>query len=99
MMWVFWLAEYKIYLFPKRKVEIWELMLKDTGITEEELGKINASMLILYADNDTIKEEHILKMSQLIKNCKIKKIENSNHLNIYKRNETINEILKYINMT
>jgi non-heme chloroperoxidase len=86
----------KIHFLPKRKIKTWELMLKDIGITEEELGKINANISILYADNDMIKEDHILKISGLIKNCKIKKIENSRHLNIYKKSETIKEILEYI---
>jgi non-heme chloroperoxidase len=86
----------KIHLLPKKTVKIWELMLKDIGITEEELGKINANIFILYAKNDMIKEEHIFKMSRLIKNCKVKKIDNSRHLNIYKKNETIKEILDYI---
>jgi non-heme chloroperoxidase len=87
----------KIHFLPKRKVKIWELMLNDIGITEEELGKINADIFILYAENDMIKEEHILKMSKLIKNCKIKKIPNSKHLNLYKKSETIKEILEYLN--
>ncbi len=71
-------------------------MLKDIGITDEELSKINANMLILYAANDMIKEEHILKMAQLIKNCRVKKVENSNHMNVYKKEEAIKEILEYV---
>jgi pimeloyl-ACP methyl ester carboxylesterase len=86
----------KIHFLPKRKVKIWELMLTDIGITEEELGAINAGIFMLYAENDMIKEEHILKMSGLIKNCKVKKIENSKHLNLYKKDETIKEILEYL---
>jgi pimeloyl-ACP methyl ester carboxylesterase len=85
----------KIHLLPKRIVMRWELMLKDIGITEEELMKINSNILILYAEKDMIKEEHILKMSELIKNCKVKKIKKTNHLNIYKNKETIKEIIEY----
>ena len=83
----------KIHLLPKRIAMRWELMLKDIGITDEELRKIDANIMILYAENDMIKESHILKMSELIKNCKVKKIEKTNHLNIYKNKETINEIV------
>jgi non-heme chloroperoxidase len=86
----------KIRLLPKRNVMRWELMLKDIGIADEELRKIDANIMILYAEKDMIKEEHIFKMSELIKNCKIKKIENSNHLNIYKNKDTINEIIEYL---
>ena len=82
----------KIHLLPKKIIMIWELMLKDIGITDEELRKINANIMILYAEKDMIKEEHILKISQLIKNCKVKKIEGAHHLNIYKKKETISEI-------
>jgi pimeloyl-ACP methyl ester carboxylesterase len=86
----------KLGFSMKKKIMLWELMLKDIGITDEELKTINANLYILYAENDMIKEEHILKMAELIKNCKVKKIKNSVHLNIYKKEETINEIIKYI---
>jgi hypothetical protein len=69
-------------------------MLKDIGLTDDELTGINANILILYAEKDMIKEEHILKMSGLIKNCRVKKIMGCTHLNIYKRKETIKEIIE-----
>jgi len=86
----------KIHLLPKKVPMIWELMLNDIGITDEELSKINANIMILYAEKDMIKEEHILKISQLIKNCKVKKIVGAHHLNIYKKKETIREIIEYL---
>jgi pimeloyl-ACP methyl ester carboxylesterase len=82
----------KIHLLPKKTMMVWELMLKDIGITDEELKKINANIMILYAEKDMIREEHILKLSQLIKNCTVKKIRGAHHLNIYKKKETIREI-------
>jgi pimeloyl-ACP methyl ester carboxylesterase len=88
----------KMHLLPKRIVLRWELMLKDIGITSEELAKLNANILILYAEKDMIKEEHILKMSELIKNCRIKKIKETTHLNIYKNRETIKEIIEFIGL-
>jgi pimeloyl-ACP methyl ester carboxylesterase len=97
---------YKIFLFmerlrfPMRKnIMRWELMLKDIGITDDELKEIRANIYILYAERDMIKEEHILKIAGLIKGCKVKKIKNSAHLNIYKRKETIEEIIEYMKMT
>ncbi|MDR2951616.1 MAG: alpha/beta hydrolase [Treponema sp.] len=86
----------KLRLLPKRVPMRWELMLKDIGITEEELVKINADMLILYAEKDMIKEEHTLKMAELIPNCKVKKIAKTNHLNIYKNENTVKEIKDFI---
>jgi len=88
----------KMHLLPKRIVLRWELMLKDIGITGDELTKLNANILILYAEKDMIKEEHILKMSELIKNCRIKKIKETTHLNIYKNRETIKEIIEFMGL-
>lgn len=94
---------YKLFLFmeklrlPMRKAIMkWELMLKDIGITDGELKEIKTNMYILYAENDMIKEEHLLKMAELIKNCQIKKIKNTTHSNIYKSEETIKEIIEYL---
>jgi len=96
---------YKLFLvleklrFPMRKnIMRWELMLRDIGITDNELMKIKANIYILYAENDMIKEDHILKIAELIKDCKVKKIRKTTHLNIYKNKETINEILGYIKL-
>jgi pimeloyl-ACP methyl ester carboxylesterase len=86
----------RIHFLSEKNVKIWELMLNDIGITEEELGAINANIFILYAENDMIREEHILQISRLIKDCKTKKIKHSHHLNLYKKNETIKEILKFL---
>jgi pimeloyl-ACP methyl ester carboxylesterase len=94
---------YKIFLFMeklhfpmKKNIMRWELMLKDIGITDDELTKIRANIYILYAENDMIKEEHILKMAELIEGCRVKKIKNSTHLNIYKKEETLKEIIEYM---
>ena len=95
---------YKLFLFlqkiklPMKKViKKWELMMKDIGITDNDLGNINANMIIIYAENDLIKEDHILKMVELIKNCKVKKIKNSTHTNIINKEKTIKEIIEFIN--
>jgi len=94
---------YKLFLFMeklhfpmKKNIMRWELMLKDIGISDNELKEIRANIYIIYAGKDMIKEEHILKIVELIKNCKVKKIKNCTHLNIYKNKETINEIIKYL---
>ena len=83
------LYKYKIFLFMdkshfqmKKNIMRWELMLKDIGISDNELKEIRANMYIMYAGKDMIKEEHILKMVELIKDCKVKRIENCTHSNI-----------------
>ena len=94
---------YKLFLFmeklhfPMRKnIMRWQLMLKDIGISDDDLKEIRANIYIMYAGKDMIKEEHILKMAGLIKNCGVKKIEHCTHLSIYKNKETIHEMIKYI---
>ena len=42
------------------------------------------------------KEEHTLKIAQLINNCEAKKIENSTHSNILNKERTVEEIIKFI---
>ena len=80
----------------RKAISKWELMMKDIGITDNELKDINANMLILYAEKDMIKEEHIFKIVELINNCKVKKIDNCTHSNIFNKEETIREIIKFI---
>jgi len=96
MMYKLFLFLNKLHLLPKRSVMRWELMLKDIGIADEKLCKIKAHVLILYAENDMIKEEHMQKIARLIKNSTIKKINNCTHMNIYKKEETIKEIIEYV---
>ena len=86
----------KIKLPMKKAISKWELMMKDIRITDDDLINLNANILIMYADNDLIKEEHILKMAELIKNSKIKKIAKSTHTEIINKEETIKEIIEYL---
>jgi pimeloyl-ACP methyl ester carboxylesterase len=71
------------------------LMLKDIGISAAELGGIRTSLMILYAQDDMIKEEHIQQIGRLVPHAKIKKIDRCNHLTIVHKEETIEEIRKY----
>jgi len=83
--------------FPMKKIiKKWELMLFDIGLTENDLKSINANIFIIYAENDLIKEEHIFKMAELIKNCKLQKMVKSTHSDIFKKEETIKEIINFI---
>ncbi|MCL2808616.1 MAG: hypothetical protein FWD24_00980, partial [Treponema sp.] len=86
----------KIKLPMKKAISKWELMMKDIGLTDDDLNNINANMLIMYAENDLIKEEHILKMAELIKNCALIKIKNSTHMNIINKEETIKNIMNFL---
>ena len=71
-------------------------MLNDIGISAQELGNINTSLRILYAENDMIKETHIQEMGALIPGATIKKIKRCNHLTIFYKKETIADIREYL---
>ena len=73
-----------------------DLMLNDIGISAQELGNINTSLRILYAENDMIKETHIQEMGALIPGATIKKIKRCNHLTIFYKKETIADIREYL---
>jgi hypothetical protein len=71
-------------------------MLNDIGITSGELKSICANVYLLYAENDMIKEEHMLQISQLITGCRVKKIMGCNHFNIYRKEAAIREMMEYL---
>lgn len=92
----------KIFKFLKRLgfkmdkyIMRFDLMLNDIGLSDDDLRSINANMKIIYAENDMIKEEHILKMADLIPGCELEKIEDSNHLNIVNKPKTIEAIRRF----
>ncbi|MCJ7567527.1 MAG: alpha/beta hydrolase, partial [Anaerolineales bacterium] len=80
----------------KKAIMRFDLMLNDIGISNEELGSIQTSLRILYAENDMIKEEHIKELGRLIPGATIKKIEHCNHLTILNKKETIEDIRDYL---
>jgi len=83
--------------FPnKKQIMRFELMLTDTGITEENLQSIKTSVMILYAENDLITEDHILQISSHIPGCQVKKTNNCNHLTIPFQSETIKALQDYL---
>lgn len=82
---------------PTRKAILrFDLMLTDIGITAEELGDIQTSLRILYAEHDMVKEEHIQEMGGLIPGATIKRIERCNHLTIFYKQETIEDMREYL---
>jgi pimeloyl-ACP methyl ester carboxylesterase len=76
-------------------IKRFKLLLTDIGITKDELKIIESNMMFLYAENDLIKEDHILEIASLVPKSKCYKINKCNHLNIYKKEECINKIKEY----
>jgi len=82
---------------PTRKAVMrFDLMLNDIGITAVELGSIQTSLRILYAENDMIKEEHILEIGRLVPGATVRKIARCNHMTICYKQETIDDIRNYL---
>ena len=73
------------------------LMLKDIGITAEELAGIRTKVRILYAEHDLIKEPHILEIGRLIPKAGIRKMGGCNHLTILGKEETVADIAEFLN--
>jgi esterase/lipase len=83
--------------FPNKKpIMRFELMLTDTGITDVDLQGIKTSVMILYAENDMITEEHILQIGGQIPGGLVKKINGCNHFTIPFQNETIEVMKNYL---
>jgi pimeloyl-ACP methyl ester carboxylesterase len=72
------------------------LMLTDIGISDDELKSISTKIQILYAQDDMIKEEHILDMNRLIPGSTILKINSCSHLSIIGKEDTIKSIKEYL---
>jgi len=86
----------KLGLPTRKAIMRFELMLKDIGITAQELGGIITSMLILHAERDMIKEAHIREMGRLIPGAQVRKIGHCNHLTIFFKREAIVTIKEFL---
>jgi len=82
---------------PTRKAILrYDLMLNDIGITAQELGSIQTSLRILYAEHDMVKEKHILEMGGLVPGATVKRIERCNHLTVLYKKEAIEDMRNYL---
>jgi hypothetical protein len=80
----------------KKAVMRFDLMLNDTGITAEELCRIQTSLRILYAENDMVKEEHIQEMGRLIPGATVQQIRRCNHLTILHNQLALEDMKDYL---
>lgn len=79
-----------------KQIMRFQLMLTDSGITENDMKAIRTKVQILYAERDMIKEEHFLFLSQTIPGAKMEKIAGCNHLNIPYQDRTIAAIRTFL---
>ena len=80
----------------RKKMMRYQLMLNDIGITAEELKEIRTGMMILYAETEMIKEEHIKEIAALIPNSELEQIAGCDHMNILNQPGTVTAIKHYL---
>jgi pimeloyl-ACP methyl ester carboxylesterase len=87
-----------MHISPKIRKQVmrFNLMLTDSGITDELLTKIRTKVMILYAEQDMIREEHILDIASKIPGCALKKIGGCTHFDIAYQEEAISEMQKFL---
>ena len=73
----------------KKYIMRFDLMLTDIGITEEELQGIQADVRILYAEDDMVKEEHLLRLAELVPGASLQRIPGCTHLSIISNPQAI----------
>jgi pimeloyl-ACP methyl ester carboxylesterase len=73
-----------------------ELMLRDIGISDDDLRSVQTSLQILYAEKDLIQEAHILRIAALVPGSIVKKILGCSHLSIFHSVEAIVEMQGYL---
>jgi non-heme chloroperoxidase len=79
----------------KKTVMRLELVLNDIGLSREDLTMIQTYIRLLYAENDVIREDHIMEMSRSIPNSTVIKINKSTHSTILQKEETFKQIRRY----
>lgn len=73
---------HRLGLNMKKHMLRFELMLTDIGLRDEELMNIKTRGKIIYAENDMIKEDHILHIASLIPGSEVEKIPGCTHMSI-----------------
>lgn len=73
----------------KKYIMRFDLMLKDIGITEEELQGIQTDVRILYAEDDMVKEDHLVRLAGLIPGSALQKVPGCSHLTIISNPQAI----------
>lgn len=80
----------------KKQIMRFQLMLTDTGITDDDLNKISSKVLLIYAEKDMIVEEHFLHIAGLIPSIKLIKMNGCTHLTTPLQIETIAHIKDFL---
>ena len=77
----------------KKNLMRFNLMLRDIGISDDDLRWIRTEVKIIYAEHDLIKEIHLQQLAALIPGSTLDKVNDCNHMTILNKPEAI-EIMK-----
>ena len=77
----------------KRQLKVVGMMLKEPNISEAQLGQIKAPTLVVAADHDLIRLEHIVTIYKSLPNAELAIFPNSTHLVPYDDPELFNSTL------
>lgn len=80
----------------KKHLLRFELMLKDIGISDDELKNIRSQVKILYAEKDMVKEEHLRRIARLIPGASLEKIPGCSHLSIINDERAIHAMRSFL---
>lgn len=80
----------------KKQMMRFDLMLADIGLGDEQLRGIQSEVRILYAENDMIREEHILHLGASIPHASVEKIMGCDHLTIFQKPEAIASMQNFL---
>ena len=93
----FFRALKRVGLHANRTINLIMLMLQDIGLTKRDLMDIKTDVVILYAEKDLVKSEHIAEMQGLIPGCESKMIKKTNHLSIIFSRAAIDLMKSFLN--
>jgi len=86
----------KLGLPLKKPIMRFNLMLTDSGISDEDLKEVKTSVMIVYAEKDMITEEHIQHIAGLIPGCRLEKVLECTHMSVPYQDETIRIMQEYL---
>ncbi|MDC7222927.1 MAG: alpha/beta hydrolase [Spirochaetales bacterium] len=86
----------KLGIDMRKKMRIMNLMLTDIGLSEKELSSIETDILLLYAQKDIVKEEHMQRIHHLLRGSSLLKIADCSHFNIMKSPGTVRAVRTWL---
>ena len=77
----------------RKRKEIWSLMVFQPNLTREDIARIAVPALVVTGENDMVSQRHNDEISRLIAGSKRLVIPGGNHFWMFKKPETLNNML------